>query len=479
MGTKAWLPRGFEIEEGTTTGKMLSSGALWQLFTTNHKGFVLAVDNQLYEKWVELELIPDSVFRTLPVNDREFRAAWDKYDSKIASVADGPYPDSLADIQAFVMAVRQARDKLGDRISFCDALYFERYSAILPTNFEERETDDKRLIGNYICAGVDISVEKFDRLCGLASWASPYWLEKILVDNGFLSGDGHARAYEEEQKKQEEEQKPRARSTGAPKAVPSDAKPAGRFSLPGRPKLEAFFNENIVEIVMNQEKYLRMGIDFPAAIVLHGPPGCGKTYAVEQLIDYLKWPSYYIDSGSVGSSYIHETSKKIAEMFDTAIKHAPSVLVIDEMEAFLTSRSLVSTSSPYHVEEVAEFLRRIPEASKNHVLVIAMTNLVDTVDPAILRRGRFDHIVEVEMPSAEEVSELLKHLLSTLPADEIDIERFSKELAGHPLSDVTFVMKEAGRLAVRRNSETITNELIADAISILPKTSKPMRKIGF
>ena len=252
------------------------------------------------------------------------------------------------------------------------------------------------------------------------------------------------------------------------------------FSLPGRPALEAFFNEHVVDIIRNSERYKRMGIGFPSAVILHGPPGCGKTFAVERLIDFLGWPSYNIDSGSIGSPFIHDTSKKISEVFDKAIDNAPSVLVIDEMEAFLSARDLSQGSGQHHVEEVAEFLRRIPEATSKNVLVIAMTNLIDTIDPAILRRGRFDHVIEVQMPSKEEVDALLHHVLESLPVSEdIDYEGIASQLKGHAMSDVTFVVKEAGRLAVKNDSDTISNENINVAINCLPKKKDNTRKIGF
>ena len=127
---------------------------------------------------------------------------------------------------------------------------------------------------------------------------------------------------------------------------------------------------------------------------MHGPPGCGKTFAVERLVDFLGWPSFQIDASSVASPYIHETSKKVAEVFDKAMQNAPSVLVIDEMEAFLADREM--GSGHHRVEEVAEFLRRIPEATKNDVLIVAMTNRIEMIDPAILRRGRFDHVIKVD-----------------------------------------------------------------------------------
>jgi SpoVK/Ycf46/Vps4 family AAA+-type ATPase len=150
-----------------------------------------------------------------------------------------------------------------------------------------------------------------------------------------------------------------------------------------------------------------LGVDFPSAVVLHGPPGCGKTFAIEKLIEFLGWPNYQIDASSVGSPYIHETSRKVAAVFEKAINNAPSVLVIDEMESFLADRESGAGSSQHRVEEVAEFLRRIPEAVQQHVLIVAMTNRIEMIDPAILRRGRFDHIIEVGPASEEEVKSLL------------------------------------------------------------------------
>ena len=261
-------------------------------------------------------------------------------------------------------------------------------------------------------------------------------------------------------------------------SVPAD-EPLDKFTLVGRPALEQFFNDNIVDIVLNQEQYKRMGISFPGATILHGPPGCGKTYAVEKLAEYLGWKRFDIDSSTVASSYIHDTSKKISEVFSAAIKAAPSILVIDEMEAFLSNRNMAGPSGTHHIEEVAEFLRRIPEAISKGVLVFAMTNMIDTIDPAILRRGRFDHIIEVKMASKEEIGELLKVKLRELPiADDVVIERIAQRLDGHPMSDVTFVLREAGRMAVKTHIECINQMCFDEALNMLPKKEEK-RKIGF
>ena len=155
------------------------------------------------------------------------------------------------------------------------------------------------------------------------------------------------------------------------------------------------------------------------------------------------------------------------------------MLVIDEMEAFLSDRGMSGHSGTHHIEEVAEFLRRIPEAINNGVLIFAMTNMIESIDPAILRRGRFDHIIEVKMASAEEIEDLLKNQFAKLPVDEgVDPRTVAEHLSGHPMSDVSFVLREAGRFAVKRNLDTITAECINDALALIPK-KKEKNPIGF
>ena len=259
----------------------------------------------------------------------------------------------------------------------------------------------------------------------------------------------------------------------------STALPTNKFTLVGRPELEQFFNDNIIDIVLNQEQYRRMGISFPGATILHGAPGCGKTFAVERLAEYLGWKRFDIDSSTIASSYIHDTSKKISEVFKAAIDASPSILVIDEMEAFLSDRAMSGHSGTHHIEEVAEFLRRIPEAISKGVLVFAMTNMIDKIDPAILRRGRFDHIVEVKMANKEEIATLLKFKFNDLPVvEDVDAEMIATKLDGHPLSDVTFVLREAGRFAVKSNKESMDQSCFDKALSMLPKKEEK-RKIGF
>lgn len=469
-----WLPRGYALANGTTAGKILSFGDTWQLYTTSNQGYVLAVAPALYKKWEDLAVLPSHLFEEHGLLEGRVYIVCEDYSQIIASVKQGPHPKNYAQSLSFAKAMNNSR-RLLPSDSFADALYFERLVLLLPT-FTGEEADDQSVLYTWIASGVELGPDKFGRLSELVSWMSPTTLSYIVREAGFPISDNAVLALEKTKQQI-------ASSTDEPLSSPRTDSPLygnAPFSLPGRPMLETFFNEHIVEIVRNKEKYQRMGINFPSTILLHGPPGCGKTYAVERLVEYLGWNKFTIDSDSIASTYLHGTSQKISELFDKAIRCAPSVVIMDEVEAFLFDRAQSHNSLQHHGEEVAEFLRRIPEASSHNVLVIGMTNMLHSIDPAILRRGRFDHIVEVGMPSAEEIASLLQNLFSKLPiANDVSIDKLASHLQGYAMSDVNYVVKEAGRLAVRENQEFIGSAQFQKVLATLPKKEANKRKIGF
>ena len=195
-------------------------------------------------------------------------------------------------------------------------------------------------------------------------------------------------------------------------------------------------------------------------------------------MDYLGLPKFEINSASIASPYIHDTAKRISGIFESAINAAPSVVVIDEMESYLSNREDSGTSG-HHFEEVAEFLRQIQAAQNNKVLIIAMTNMYSKIDPAILRRGRFDHHIEVGLPSQDEIYALLLNVTKKIALEEtVDLKVLSEKLNGKTLADVTFIVKEAGLLSGQSGSDYITNEALNKAIEMLPK-EEVRRRIGF
>lgn len=475
-----WLPKGYELLDGSKIQSLIYFGDEWQIFDTNGSNNILVMCSKLMKKWNDCGFIDESLFVEASFGTESFSSLSSHKKYVLAPVENGKSPESKVDALAFAAALKVSR-KLSKDASFHDAIYVEQYSRLLPTWTLTPHVDDEVVLGTWITGGVIISTESFRRLTSLTGWMPADDLAKIVKAAGFnVAADTGLLA--------KHKPAPQAKTAIPKKAIkseqprsPEELTEAKVFKLPGRLQLEEFFNEHVIDIIFNAEKYHALGIDFPSAIVLHGPPGCGKTFAVERLVEFIDWPSYSIDSSSVGSPYIHETSKKISEVFDKAIDGAPAVIVIDEMESFLSDRRSGNLSGLHHVEEVAEFLRRIPEAIKNNVLIIAMTNLIEMIDPAILRRGRFDHIVEVGMPSREEVASLVESLLSKLPkADDLNVDKTLDALTGKALSDSAFVIREAARLAAKAGKTELDQTSIEVALNCLPKgQEKKSKRIGF
>ena len=464
-----WLPRGTSVTNEKRIKKMITASKDWQIYSTNQDSYVLAATRSIYKEWTDNFSLPEGIF----TESNDYKVFCSSGNYLISSLDKGPYPENNGQVEAFSIAFNTTL-KLFPDTDLQDAVYIEEYSLILPGAQSCELTKKECVYGKWLTGGVNISANSFKRIVQFMSWMPVAALNKSFESAGFEIPEITEEETEKNEVVSNDLQPVDSESGIVPAIMPTD-----KFTLIGRPDLEQFFNDNIIDIVLNQEQYKRMGISFPGATILHGPPGCGKTYAVEKLAEYLGWKRFDIDSSSIASSFIHDTSKKISEVFNSAIKAAPSIIVIDEMEAFLSSRNMAGPSGTHHIEEVAEFLRRIPEAISKGVLVFAMTNMIDTIDPAILRRGRFDHIIEVKMANKEEISALLKMKFSALPiAEDVIIETIAEKLDSHPMSDVTFVLREAGRMAVKSNSEYITQDCFEKALDMLPKKEEK-RKIGF
>jgi len=475
MAVDPWLPVGTKLPDGSSCRVALLEGVQWQIYETVEGGRALVVADALANRWIDAGLLTDELLLRFDFASPTLRTFMSGPQHALIALEGARSPATKAEAMAFALALRHTR-ALEKDAGLHDALYAERISRLLPVWSLSTKVPDDVVFGAWLTGGVHVSVLSFRRLMSLLTWLGRTHLREVVEAAGFRVVEGG--------------------ETGADRAVGSDQTgqvaggdtlggPEGAqkpFRLAGRPKLEQFFREHVIEIVENTDRYRALGIQFPSAIVLHGPPGCGKTYAIDRLVDYLGWPSFSIDSGSIGSPYIHETGRKIAEVFDRAMKAAPAIMVIDEMESFLSDRQAGLGSGVHHVEEVAEFLRRIPEAATNQVLIVAMTNRLDLIDPAILRRGRFDHVIEVGMPSSEEVGGLLSALLAEIPSDPgIDLRPLVDRLTGRPLSDVAFVLREAARLAARAGRVKLDQESL---LTVLESVSfkdgnAASRRIGF
>jgi cell division protease FtsH len=478
MAHDSWLPIGFKLPDGAKVRAALFVGVDWQIYETMGGGRALITQDTLVQRWLAAGLIEEGTFNASQFGDRQLRSITCGPSQTLCPVSEATSPESKSEGLSFALALKATRG-LDEESALQDALYVERITRLLPTYSISARTDDDIVLGYWLTGGMNISATSFRRLGQSMSWLDARSLKDVVQAAGFDVGEIIPLA-----------RKPAIladRTKDAPvdnveQVKRDETEPNKIFELAGRPELAAFFNEHIVDIILHRDRYKALGIEFPSAVILHGPPGCGKTFAVDRLVDFLGWPSFQIDASSVASPYIHETSKKVAQVFDKAMENSPSVLVIDEMEAFLADREM--GSGHHRVEEVAEFLRRIPDAVKSDVLIIAMTNRIEMIDPAIQRRGRFDHVIKVDFASEVEVQALLDKLLASLPKEsDVDAKPIAEELAGRPLSDVSFVVREGARLAARSGKERLDQASLLSAMHSSPARAREggetKRRIGF
>ena len=478
MALDAWLPIGFKLPDGAKARVALYEGADWQVYETQGGGRALVVYDELGARWQEAGLIDDGTLDAFQFGDHQLRAISCSPSQTLLPISEAKSPDNKAEALSFALALKATRD-IDSESALQDALYVEKITRLLPTYSISSQAEDDVVLGYWLTGGASIPATSFRRLRQTMSWLGASHLKDVVQAAGFEVAEVMPLERKPLAPAEKTEAAPAEKVDEVKRAEPE---PNKVFELAGRPELEAFFNEHIVDIILHRDRYKALGIEFPSAVILHGPPGCGKTFAVDRLVDFLGWPSFQIDASSVASPSIHETSKKVAQVFDKAMENAPSVLVIDEMEAFLADREM--GSGHHRVEEVAEFLRRIPEAVKNDVLIIAMTNRIEMIDPAIQRRGRFDHVIKVDFASEVEVQALLDKLLSSLPKEsDVDSKPLAKELAGRPLSDVSFVVREGARLAARSGKERLDQASLLAALRSSPAREREggesKRRIGF
>lgn len=473
MAIDPWLPVGFLLPGSVRTRSLQFEGTDWQIYETAPAGEALVAKEGLARRWLSAGLLSPGALEETKYGTETLFVLTSGPNHRLAPVEVCPAPRNVGEARSLAVSMAETRKREGSA-SLHDAIYVERFSRLLPVWSLSPAIGDEFVLGAYLSGGMRVSARATRRMEALVRALSATDIQTVADAAGVgASGSPSDQAAEGNAATESRG------SSGEPEAGASRR----QFSLPGRAQLESFFREHVVDIVENAERYKALGISFPGAIALFGPPGSGKTFAVEKLVEYLGWPNFSVDSTSIGSPYVHETGRKIGRIFEEAIQAAPSVLVIDEMEAFLSDRQAGGESGQHRVEEVAEFLRRIPEAAKRQVLIVGMTNRIEAIDPAILRRGRFDHVIEVGMPSAEEVRALMTQLLSAVAVDvDCDATPLVAELAGRALSDAAFVVREGARLAARSGRSSIDQASLVAALRSLPPRGGPgpaPRRMGF
>ena len=248
--------------------------------------------------------------------------------------------------------------------------------------------------------------------------------------------------------------------------LPAAAAPApDGFVLAGQPALQTLLRERVLDVLHRPADYARLGVSWPGGVVLAGPPGCGKSFAAARLAGFLGWTLHEISVAGVGSMWLHETSRQLARTFDQAAAVAPGVILLEELDALGGRRD---GEHGARIEEVNTLLREVETAARRRLLVIGTTNRLDSIDRALLRRGRFDLVFTMDYPDATGATAMLQGLLDARPhAPGLDVAAIGRRLARRPASDLAWVVDQAAQMAVRAGRDVIDELLLARAAAEL------------
>jgi transitional endoplasmic reticulum ATPase len=234
----------------------------------------------------------------------------------------------------------------------------------------------------------------------------------------------------------------------------------------GMQELKAILISEVMEPLMNPEKFLKFKLSIPNGILLYGPPGCGKTFIVKKLAEELKYNFFELSPSSVATPWVHGAVGNIAKVFEMAKMQAPAIIFIDEIEGLIPKREELSSSADIKKEEINEFLLQLNNAGANKILVVGATNRPHMIDTAILRSGRMDKRIFVGPPDFDARKDMFRIFLSGRPYDkDIDFDKMAKKTEFYVGSDIELIVTQSARLAVAKSKSFIDEQMLVDAMS--------------
>jgi cell division protease FtsH len=226
--------------------------------------------------------------------------------------------------------------------------------------------------------------------------------------------------------------------------------------------------EEIVEFLKNPKKFTRFGAKIPKGVLLVGPPGVGKTLLAKAVAGEAKIPFFSITGSDFVEMFVGMGAARVRDLFENAKKNAPCIIFIDEIDAVGRQRGAgLGGGHDEREQTLNQLLVEMDGFVLNEgIIVLAATNRVDILDPALLRAGRFDRQVVVNPPDVKGREEILKvHAKGKPILEEVDLGVIAKRTPGFTGADLENVLNEAAILTARFNKDAIGMEEIEEAIT--------------
>ena len=222
----------------------------------------------------------------------------------------------------------------------------------------------------------------------------------------------------------------------------------------------------LIDFLKNPKKFTKLGARIPKGVLLEGPPGTGKTLLAKAVAGEANVPFYFISGSDFVELFVGVGASRVRDMFKQAKHNAPCLIFIDEIDAVGRQRGTgLGGGHDEREQTLNQLLTEMDGFGPNEgIIIIAATNRSDVLDPALLRPGRFDRQVTVDLPDVREREEILKvHARDKVLAPSVKLEFLAKRTPGFSGAALENLLNEAALLAVRRNKNAITMSEIDEA----------------
>ncbi|AHG00287.1 peptidase [Halostagnicola larsenii XH-48] len=225
--------------------------------------------------------------------------------------------------------------------------------------------------------------------------------------------------------------------------------------------------EAVEQPLDDPELFEDVGIEPPSGVLLHGPPGTGKTMLAKAVATETNATFIKMAGSELVRKFIGEGSRLVRDLFEMAREREPAIIFIDEIDAIAAKRTESKTSGDAEVQRTMMQLLSEMDGfeARGEIRIIAATNRFDMLDRAILRPGRFDRLIEVPEPNQDGREQILEiHTREMAIADEIDFADLAAETEGYSGAEIESLATEAGMFAVRDDRTEVNHEDFTNAI---------------